>query len=61
MRFASTELKINRYMENIYIVVMDLNNMDMFLGYDWLVKHNIEVNWNKETIQFIRCMREYKI
>ena len=60
MRFASTELKINRYMENIYIVVMDLNNMDMFLGYDWLVKHNTEVNWNKETIQFIRCMREYK-
>ena len=60
MRFALTELEINRYMEKIDIVVTDLNNMDMFLGYDWLVKHNIEVNWNKETIQFTRCMREYK-
>ena len=26
----------------------------MFLGYDWLVKHNLEVNWNIETIQFIK-------
>ena len=28
--------------------------MDMLLGYDWLVKHNLEVNWNKDTIQFTR-------
>ena len=34
---------------------MDLNSIDMFLEYDWLVKHNSEVNWNKEIIQFIRC------
>ena len=27
----------------------------MFLRHDWLVKHNLEVNWDKETIQFIRC------
>jgi len=29
---------------------MDLNGIDMFLGYDWLVKHNSEVNWNTEII-----------
>ena len=27
----------------------------MFLGYDWLVKHNPEVNWKNGTIKFIRC------
>ena len=27
----------------------------MFLGHDWLVKHNLEVNWDKKTIQFTRC------
>ena len=27
----------------------------MFLGYNQLVKHNPEVNWNMETIQFMRC------
>ena len=32
----------------------------MFLGYDWLVKYNLEVNWNKGIIQFTRCLKEYK-
>jgi len=27
----------------------------MFLGYDWLVKHNPEVNWKNGTIKFMRC------
>ena len=36
---------------------MDLNSTDMFLGYDWLVKYNPEVDWNKRTMQFIRCPR----
>jgi len=60
IRFALLELEINRYMEKIDIVVTDLNSMDMFLEYNWLVKHNTEVNWNKETIQFTRCIRVYK-
>ena len=34
---------------------MDLDGTDMFLGHDWLVKHNPEVNWKKGTIKFTRC------
>jgi len=33
----------------------------MFLRHDWLVKHNLEVNWGKETKNFTRCLKEYKI
>ena len=33
----------------------------MFLGYNQLVKHNLEVNQNTETIQFTRCPRKCKI
>ena len=33
---------------------MDLNGMDMFLGHNWLVKHNPEVNWKNGMIQFTR-------
>ena len=33
----------------------------MFLEYDWLIKHNQEVNWNTETIWFIRCPRNCRI
>ena len=43
-RVASLEVKINEYKEQLEAVVTDLNGMDMFLGHDWLVKHNPEVN-----------------
>ena len=36
---------------------MDLNSTDIFLEYDQLVKHNLEVNWNTGTIQFTRCLK----
>jgi len=49
-RFALLELKINEYKGHINIVVIDLNGTDIFLRCDWLVKHNLEVNWNLEII-----------
>ena len=42
--FVLLKVKINRYKEQINIAVTDLNGMDMFLGYNWLVKHNPEVD-----------------
>ena len=42
----------------------DLDKMDMFLGYDWLVKHNPEVNWRNGTMRFTRypehCIMKHK-
>ena len=52
--YIPLEIKINRHKKQIDAVVTDLNSTDMFLGYDWLVKHNPEANWNTETIQFTR-------
>jgi len=43
-RFAPLKLEINRHMEIFYIAVTDLNSTNMFLRYNWLVKHNPEVN-----------------
>ena len=34
---------------------MDLDGIDMFLGHNWLVKHNPEVNQKNGTIKFTRC------
>ena len=45
MRFALLEIKVNGHTEKTNAVVIDLNGTDMFLGYNWLVKHNPEVNW----------------
>ena len=43
-RFTLLKLEINRHIKKINVVVIDLNSMNMFLEYNWLVKHNSEVN-----------------
>ena len=49
-RFVPLKVKINKYKKQIDAAVMNLNSIDMFLEYDWLVKHKPEVNWNMRTI-----------
>ena len=45
IRIALLEVEINKYKKYIEVVVIDLNSTDMFLGHNWLVKYNLEVNW----------------
>ena len=52
---APLEIEINGHKETMEAAVMDLDRTDMFLGHDWLVKHNPEVNWKNGTIKFMRC------
>ena len=54
-KVASLEIKINRYKEQLEAVVIDLNRIDMFLEHNWLVKHNLKVNWKNGIIKFTRC------
>jgi len=53
-KIALLEIKINEHKKQLEAAIIDLNSMDMFLGYDWLVKHNPEVNWKNRTIKFMR-------
>jgi len=39
-KVAPLEVKINRHKKTLEAAVMDLDGTDMFLGHDWLVKHN---------------------
>ena len=43
-RVTSLEIEINGHKEQLEAAVTDLDGTDIFLGYDWLVKHNPEVN-----------------
>ena len=54
-KMAPLEIKINGHKETLKAAVTDLDGTDMFLGHDWLVKHNPEVNWRNGTIKFTRC------
>ena len=54
-KVAPLEIEINGHKETLKAAVTDLDRTDMFLGHDWLVKHNPEVNWRNGTIKFTRC------
>jgi len=43
-RIALLEVEINKYIEQIDTVVTGLNGTNIFLEYNWLVKHNLEAN-----------------
>ena len=58
-RVVPLEIKINSYKKQLEAAIIDLNGTDMFLGHDWLVKHNPEVNWKNGTIKFTRCLGSY--
>ena len=55
-KVTSLEIKINGHKETLEAAVIDLDRMDMFLGHDWLVKHNPKVNWKNGIIKFTRCL-----
>ena len=54
-KVVSLEIEINRHKKTLEVAVTDLDRTNMFLGHDWLVKHNLEVNWKNRTIKFMRC------
>ena len=53
-KMAILEIKINEHKKTLEAAVTDLDGIDMFLGHNWLVKHNLEVNWKNKTIKFTR-------
>jgi len=53
-KMAPLEIEVNGYKEHLEAAVMYLNGMNIFLGHDWLVKHNPEVNWKNRMIKFTR-------
>ena len=50
------EIEINGHKKTLEAAVIDLDKTDMFLGHDWLVKHNLEANWKNRTIKFTRYL-----
>jgi hypothetical protein len=42
----------------IRYLVTGLGVASVFIGFDWLKKHNPEIDWNKPSIMFTRCPEE---
>jgi len=48
--FVPLEINSNRHIEQIDAIVSEIKEIDLFLGHDWLVEHNPEVDWKEEVI-----------
>ena len=48
-------LSIGRHHEQINLVVTDLGSKDLYLGHDWLKRHNPVINWKTGSIIFGHC------
>ena len=48
-------MTIGDHQELIQLSVTNLGNHDLFLGYDWLQKHNPNINWKDSSINLQNC------
>ena len=46
---------IQDHVEEITFAISDLGNTDIYIGHEWLKKHNPEIDWEKSRIFMTRC------
>ena len=44
--------------ENVTFEICDLGKVNLILGFTWLQKHNLEINWFTGEITFSQCPKE---
>ncbi|EJC98537.1 uncharacterized protein FOMMEDRAFT_95756 [Fomitiporia mediterranea MF3/22] len=53
--YVEVELSVKVYTETICLAVTTLVSSNIFLEYDWLNKHNLEIDWGQGIVSFTRC------
>ena len=59
-KFAMLQLAINDYYKCIDLVVIELEDTNLFLGYNWLKIHNLSIDWVNAILSFDHCLEIYK-
>jgi transposase InsO family protein len=58
VEFLLHDTKGNPHSEVLELPIVNLGKSHMFLGHDWLTKHNPEIDWASHTIIMSRCPKE---
>jgi len=48
-------MTVQDHVEEINFAVSDIGNSDVYIGHDWLKRHNPTIDWNKSRILMNRC------
>jgi hypothetical protein len=49
---------IQDHVEQIQLAVANLGKTELFIGHEWLKKHNPSVDWKTSALTFNRCPAE---
>jgi hypothetical protein len=52
------KIKIQDHEEILELAVSNIGKKDVFIGHDWLMHHNPEMDWKNNQIRFSRCPGE---
>jgi len=55
MEIVKMNMTIGDHQELIQLLVTNLGKYDLFLGYNWLQKHNLSINWRNSSINLQNC------
>jgi len=60
MEVIKMNMTIGNHQELIQLLVTNLGKHDLFLGYNWLQKHNLPINWKNSSISLQNCQQWYR-
>jgi hypothetical protein len=56
--YVEMRMIVQDHIERIRLAVSNIGRNEVFIGHEWLRKHNPSVDWRNSTIIFDRCPRE---
>jgi RNase H-like domain found in reverse transcriptase/Reverse transcriptase (RNA-dependent DNA polymerase)/Integrase zinc binding domain len=56
--FVEVRMVIQDHTERIHFAVSNLGKTELFIGHEWLKKHNPNIDWRTSTLTFDRCPKE---
>jgi hypothetical protein len=56
--FVEVRMIIQDHTERIHLAVANLGKTELFIGHEWLKKHNPNIDWRTSTLMFERCPSE---
>ena len=56
--FVELRMVIQDHTERIQLAVSNLGKTELFIGHEWLKKHNLNIDWRMSMLTFNRCPKE---
>ena len=56
--FIEVRMVIQDHTKQIHLVVTNLGKTKLFIGHEWLKKHNPNIDWRTSTLTFDRCLAD---